>query len=86
MAEQKTKLTLTVNVRLEEAEGQELPEAVAYAFDATGQFLAAAPLPKGEQGQVKLELPLELAGTTARVVLGLASPKSETEYPCGWTG
>jgi hypothetical protein len=81
MAEQKTKLTLTVNVRLEEAQGQELPEVMAYAFDATGQFLAAAPLPKGEQGQVKLELPLELAGTTARVVLGPRQPQERDEIP-----
>jgi hypothetical protein len=81
MAEKAAKLRFTVNVRLEHAMGKELPEVMVYAFGSTGQFLAAAPLPKGEQGQVKLELPSELAGTTVRVVLGPAQLEEREEMP-----
>lgn len=81
MPERNNKLTLAVNVRLEQAQEQELPELMVYAFDATGQFLAAAPLPQGEQGRVKLELPKELAGTTVRVVLGPPQAEERDEVP-----
>lgn len=63
-------LTLTVKVRLEQAKDKELPEVMVYAFNLTGQFLTSVTLPKGEQSEVKLELPLELRGTTIRVLLG----------------
>ena len=63
-------LMLTVKVRLEQAKDKELPEVMVYAFDRTGQFLTSAPLPKGEKGEVKLEFPPELQGTTVRVLLG----------------
>jgi hypothetical protein len=81
MVEKKSKFTFTVNVRLEQAEEKELPKVMVYAFDATGQFLAAKALPKGEQGQVKLELPSELADTTVRVVLGPQQAEERQEVP-----
>ena len=62
-------LTLTVKVRLEQAKDKELPEVMVYAFDRTGQFCASAPLPKDDQGEVKLKLPPELRGTTVRVLI-----------------
>jgi hypothetical protein len=81
MVAEKTMLTLTVNVYLEEALEKELPEVTVYAFDGTGQFLATKPLPKGKQGQVKLGLPSRLAGTTVRVVLGPPQAEERDEMP-----
>lgn len=81
MAERIRKPKLTINVRLEQARPEELPEMMAYAFDATGQFLAAAPVPKGEQSQVTLELPPELVRTTVRVVLGPRQVEEREEIP-----
>ncbi len=78
---EKTKLSITISVRLEQALEKELPEVMAHVFDATGQFLAAAPLPKGKQGRIELELPSELAGTTVRVVLGPRAAKEREEVP-----
>lgn len=46
MVEKKTKLTFTVNVRLEEAQGKELPDVMIYTFDVTAQFLAAYASPR----------------------------------------
>lgn len=80
-AKEKKAVTLTVKVRLEQAEKKELPEVMVYAFDAAGQFLAAAPLPKGEQGQVKLELPSKLTGTAVRVLLGPPETEERDEVP-----
>jgi hypothetical protein len=75
------KLPLTVNMRLEQAEGKELPEVMLYAFDLHGTFLGAAPVPKGEQGQVKLQVPSKQAGTTVRLVLGPAVAEEFEEVP-----
>ena len=75
------KLKLTVNVRLDQTQGKELPKVMAYAFDATGQFLTAEPVSKGEQGHVKLELPSELAGTTVRVVLAPPQTEEQDDVP-----
>ncbi len=81
MEEKGKKLTLTVNVRLEQAEGKELPEVMVYAFDSHGLFLGAVPMPNVEQGQVKLQVPPILAGTTVRVVLGPAKAEELEEVP-----
>ncbi len=81
MPEKKTNLTLTVNVRLEQVREKQLPELTAYVFDGTGQFVAAKPMQKGEQGQVKLELPPELTGTTARLVLGPPLDHEKDDVP-----
>lgn len=81
MVEKAKKLTFTVNVKLEQAQEKELPEVMVYAFDETGQFLTSAPMPKGEGGQVKLELPPELAGKTVRVVLGSPQAEEQEELP-----
>jgi hypothetical protein len=78
-------LTLTVKVRLEQAKDKELPEVMVYAFDQTGQFLTSAPLPKGEQGEVKLQLPSELRGTTVRVLLGSGLAEEPEEMPAWMT-
>lgn len=74
-------LTLTVKVRLEQAKDKELPEVMVYAFDRTGQFLTSALLPKGEQGEVEVELPSELRGTTVRVLLGPPLAEDLDEMP-----
>lgn len=74
-------LTLTVKVRLEQAKDKELPEVMVYAFDRTGQFLTSALLPKGEQGEVEMELPPELRGTTVRVLLGPPLEEDLDEMP-----
>ncbi|MDD5153046.1 MAG: hypothetical protein PHR03_00005, partial [Desulfovibrionales bacterium] len=74
-------LTLTVKVRLEQAKGKELPEVVAYAFDQTGRFLVSKPLPKGEQAEVKLELPMGLRGTTVRAILGPPLAAEDEDVP-----
>ena len=64
------RLQLTVNVRLQQTEDEKLPEIVAYAYDQNGQFLTSAPLPPGEHGEVKLNIPAELQGESVRVILG----------------
>ncbi len=79
--ENKSKLTCTVNVRLEEALEKDLPEVVVYAFDERGQFLTSEPLPKGRQGLVKLELPSKLTGSTVRVALGPPQAEEMEEMP-----
>jgi hypothetical protein len=81
MSEKRRKIPFSVNVRLEKTAEKELPEVVVYVFDSTGQFLSAKPLPKGRQGQVKLELPPELADTTVRVVLGPPLAEEREEMP-----
>ena len=81
MEEKKGKLTLTVNVRLEQAQEQELPEVMLYAFDVTGQFLTEASVPKGEQSQVKLQVPSKLVGTAVRLVLGPVQAEEQEEVP-----
>lgn len=81
MAEKRTKLALTVNVRLEQAKEKELPEVTVYVFDKTGRFLVSAPMPKGAKGQVKLDLPPELAGKTLRVVLGPREAEEQENLP-----
>ncbi|MDD5451265.1 MAG: hypothetical protein PHT49_05165 [Desulfovibrionales bacterium] len=77
----KNELTLTVKVRLEQAKGKELPEVVVYAFDQTGQFLTAAKLPKGEQAEVRLDLPIGLRGTTVRAILGPPLAAEDEDVP-----
>ncbi|KJS18473.1 MAG: hypothetical protein VR69_00360 [Peptococcaceae bacterium BRH_c4b] len=79
--ERKGKLTLTVNVRLEQAQEQELPEVMLYAFDVTGQFLTEVSVPKGEQSQVKLQVPSKLVGTAVRLVLGPVLAEEQEEVP-----
>lgn len=81
MAERKSQPTLTVNVRLEQAMDKELPEIMAYVYDATGRYLTSQPLPQGAQGQVKIELPRDLAGTTLRVFLAPPHKEQEEELP-----
>lgn len=81
MQEKKAKLVLTVNVFLRQAQEKELPEVTVFAFDETGRFLTSAPMPKGTQGQVKLELSPELAGKTVRVVLGPREIEEQEEVP-----
>lgn len=81
MVQKAKKLAFTVRVRLEQAVEKELPELMLYAFDVTGRFLAAAPVPKGEQGQVMLELPPEIAGTTVRLVLGPRQQEVSEQVP-----
>ncbi len=76
-----TSPTLVVHVRLEEVYKEELPEVMVYAFDPSGQFLAAKPLPKGEEGHVELELPADLAGKAVRVVLGPPQTEEKEEMP-----
>lgn len=65
-----TTVNLTVKIDLRQAEGRELPDVVAYAFDQNGEFLASAPIPKGEEGEVALKLPAKLDGETIRVLAG----------------
>jgi len=81
MNEKETKVAFTVKVRLEQAQKKELPELMLYAFDATGRLLDTKPLPKGERGEVKLDLPSELTGTTLRMVLGPRQPEDEAQVP-----
>lgn len=82
MMAKKTMLDFTVKVRLEQAREEiKLPEVMVHVFDTAGHFLAAAPLPKGEQGEVKLELPSVLVGRTVRVVLGPRAVNEREEMP-----
>jgi hypothetical protein len=81
MEAKEKKMSLTVNMRLEQAAGRDLPEVMLYAFDSHGAFLAAAPVPKGEKGQVKLQVSANLAGTTVRLVLGPAKAAELEEVP-----
>jgi hypothetical protein len=81
MEEKEKKLTLTVNLRLEQAREKELPELMLYAFDTTGQYLVASPVPKGAQGQVKLQVPVKLLGTAVRLVLGPIQAEEPEEVP-----
>jgi hypothetical protein len=81
MTEKKTKIVFTVNVRLEQVNNNEAPETMAYVFDSTGNFIASGAMPKGEKGQVKLELPSELAGSTVRIIVGPHQTEEREEAP-----
>lgn len=81
MEAKERKLKLTVSVRLDQAQGKELPELYLNVFDATGAFLVAEPLPKGEHGQVKFELPAELAGRMVRLVVAPRQIDEQDELP-----
>lgn len=81
MEAKERKLKLTVSVRLEQAQGREIPELNLNVLDANGGFLAAEPLPKGEHGQVKLELPAELAGRVVRLVVSPRQVEEQDDLP-----
>ncbi len=71
-------LRLKVTVRLEQIEDEKLPNFQVYVFDQTGQFVTCAPW---EGDSVKLKLPEELRGTTARILFGPPLSEKEEEVP-----
>jgi hypothetical protein len=78
MAKQRKILTLSVKVRLAEAEERELPEGMVYVYDDSSRLLDSAALPTGARSDVDLELPAEWRGRAVRVLVGPA-PKAEED-------
>lgn len=66
-APRETVSAITVRLDVREAEKLEFPDLEIAAFDATGTFLAAAPVRDGAAG---LKIPARLVGSTVRFLVG----------------
>ena len=81
MTAKRAAFNFTVKVHLEQFMEENVPDVAVYLFDQTGQFLAAEPLAKGKEGTAKFALPLDVARTTMRVVLGPRQFEEREELP-----
>ncbi|MDX2512112.1 MAG: hypothetical protein QNK25_08705 [Desulfobacterales bacterium] len=70
------KFKLNMSIRMAELEGQDLPEAMVYAFDGKNRFVDKKPLKGIKDGKVSFDLPRELKNEKIRVVVG---PRLEIE-------
>ena len=63
-------LNLTLDVHLQDSCDEQLPGAVAYAYDLKGQLMATAHAPEKHETSVTFNLPLEHADRSIRVLMG----------------
>lgn len=77
------KVMCTVNVHLGKVEREKMPDAMVYAYDAKGNFLASEVVPKRADAKVVLELPERLVDKNVQVFVGPAVPQ-EKDYTPQW--
>jgi hypothetical protein len=71
-----SKFKLNIRVSMTELEGQDLPEAMVYAFDGKNRIVDKKPLKGIKDGKVSFDLPREMKNEKIRVVVG---PRLEIE-------